>query len=1216
MTASRRIVWLFWGCFLLSASAVVAQEAAWFGRFSHLPPHSDHSKLAQHQGIELPELEVVPVADGWQLVRVSLPLLAGSLADGVGLEAIPLTVATGEVIPVDVRIVSWHPGWPRSARRVLVSFPWLFADRSPVRFGFRPVLAAESEEVPHTENGTLQTLDRDRFWQMGPLQLRLGSDGIEMQWEPGQIWRAELLAPDLTFDDDPHTAAIRLEVIEHSRHQLWLRLLTHDPEWPRIVELRANSLGQIVLIGHLQRSAGGDDYAPPLGWRVSSPQRLPELATYPLADCSEPLELSVGAGWARFPRAHLQRTGEVRVTAEALIYWSCRPEDRVPMQSCAWRQASLVLGSDRLPDFNPLHEVDHRYRIESRFFDPLYGSGVEADLSAWPQLEQLRAAHRDFVEAASARGFDLGNVTYAQLSGEAGITGMNRLNHCRPIFDDAYRSARSQLRNTALLWCDNTHDLTIWWGEDAFLGGLRYPNARYAGEAAPPDDDRFMWRANSGRHTFCTKGYVSFLYAWEETGDPRMATALRHQVAYAQQHVRADRGEARNIGDVDDFMRLHRMTGQPHLLQAAMRLWNQLADRIGTDGLFSQSGDPIEGQRPFIDRDQDAGPLPYAKPYILGYSLTGSPALLEWLPDDERLVRMLQGVTDFMVSVIDPAGGWRYPAPESSQLVLGQAMEHAGQLVYARQALVWAGKPADHLLDAIELVLQARLAGFIRTGAVLSGVDGWERSTGLIEAQDSLTDRYAFPDDRSPDRDYDLGRIGLDAGPPDALVYLPEVLGHYLSYRPAERLLNTTPQLSRLLSRLPEPAAGQVASLEQQPVRYGVVDGLPSFNAERLADMAFPGRWSASPPGTAYTGHASDRLRDHYQVGSTAAAHAGLRELTHEAAGLADSFRRWRSDGRQALVDSLGPPPPRASFEPVIVGTEDRGGYLAHRVSLNLNRWQRVLGYLLIPKGDGPFPAALALHDHGAHFSIGKEKVVRPFDEEPGRLEDAQRWVDASYGGVWIGDALAERGWVVFATDALFWGDRGSRGGSKFEEQQILAANLLQLGMSWAGIMLWDDLRSAEFLQSRPEVDPERIAAIGLSVGAYRTWNLAAATDIIRAGAAVCWLGDTPGLAAPGNNQTRGHSAFSMLQPLIRNHLDYPDVASLAAPKAMLFYNGSEDPLFPVDAVERAYRQLRRVWTDQSASNRLETRLWPVPHRFEVDMQVAAFEFLERQLAK
>jgi dienelactone hydrolase len=1202
-------------CCLALASTSFGQQAEWLERFSYQPPASGHSRLAEHRGIELPELEVEPAATGWQMVRVSLPLLAGSLPEGVGLQAIPLSSAVGESLPVDVRIVSWHPGWPRYARRALISFPWCFSDRSPVRFGLRPAVRAEAELVSPAENFGMQTLDPEQLWQMGPLQVRLGLGGIELQWKPGQVWRAELLAPEATLDQQ-HVSTSRLEVIEHSQHHLWLRLLSYDSEWPRIVELRANSLGQIVLIGQLQRNAAGDDYAPQLGWRIWSPQPPSELAAYPLSDRREALEIAVGDVWARFPRAHWQRTGEVRIDPQGLLHWSCRAEDRVPMQSQAWRQVSLVLGPERLPDFNAMHEVDHRYRIEPRFYDSLYGCGLEVDLSAWPQLEQLRKAHRDFVASASARGLDMGNVTAAQLSGEAAVNGMNRLNHCRPIFDDAYRSGRSELRSTALLWCENTHDLTIWWGEDAFMGGLRYPNAQYAGEADPPEDDRFMWRANSGRHTFCTKGYASFLYAWEETGDPRMATALRHQVAYAQQHVRADGGEARNIGDVDDFVRLYRMTGQPQLLEDAVRLWRQLADRLGPDGLFSQSGDPISGQRPFIDRDQDAGQVPYAKAYILGYALTGCPALLEWLPADEQLLRMLRGVADFMAAAIDPAGGWRYPAPESSQLLLGQAMEHAAQLVCARQALIRAGKPADHLLDAIELVLQARLNGWLRSGAVLSGVAGWERSTGLIGAADSLTDRYALPQDRPRDQDYDLGSIGLDAGPPDALVYLPEVLAHYLMHRPAERLLNRTPQLERLLNRLPEPSAAPVPAPAPQPVRYAIVDGLPTFNSERLAEMVFPGRWSSQGHETDAGGRVSDRQIARYLVGSPAAAQAGLRELTHESADLTASFRRWRVDGRQALIDSLGQPPPRVAFEPTILGSEDRGSYTAHRVSFNLSRWQRVLGYLLVPKGDGPFPAALALHDHGAHFSIGKEKVIRPFDEQPERLEDARKWVETYYGGVWIGDALAERGWVVFATDALLWGDRGSRGGSKFEDQQMLAANLLQIGMSWAGIMLWDDLRSAEFLQSRAEVDPERIAAIGLSVGAYRTWNLAAASDIIRAGAAICWMGDTLGLATPGNNQTRGQSAFSMLQPLIRNRLDYADVASLSAPKPMLFYNGSHDPLFPVDAVERAYRELRRVWSDQSAAHRLETKLWPVPHRFELEMQAAAFEFLERQLAE
>jgi hypothetical protein len=133
-------------------------------------------------------------------------------------------------------------------------------------------------------------------------------------------------------------------------------------------------------------------------------------------------------------------------------------------------------------------------------------------------------------------------------------------------------------------------------------------------------------------------------------------------------------------------------------------------------------------------------------------------------------------------------------------------------------------------------------------------------------------------------------------------------------------------------------------------------------------------------------------------------------------------------------------------------------------------------------------------------------------------------------------------------------------------------------------------------------------------MGSNRAWHLAAATDIIRAGAAICWLGDTATLMGEGNNQTKGYSAFSMLHPGLRNLLDYPDVASIACPKPMLFYNGEKDGLFPIPGVQAAYEKLHRVWRDQGVEERLETRLWPVPHEFNQDMQQAAFDWLDRWL--
>jgi dienelactone hydrolase len=173
---------------------------------------------------------------------------------------------------------------------------------------------------------------------------------------------------------------------------------------------------------------------------------------------------------------------------------------------------------------------------------------------------------------------------------------------------------------------------------------------------------------------------------------------------------------------------------------------------------------------------------------------------------------------------------------------------------------------------------------------------------------------------------------------------------------------------------------------------------------------------------------------------------------------------------------------------------------------------------------------------------------------------------------------------------------------------------MLQLGMSWAGTIVWDDIRSVEFLAGLPEVDTERIGAVGLSMGSNRAWHLAAATDRIAAAAAICWLGTTESLMSPGNNQTKGQSAFSMTHPGLRNYLDYADVASIACPKPMLFYNGEKDDLFPLDGVRVAYAKMRNVWESQGAGDKLVTKIWPVPHVFNEAMQREAFNWLDTYL--
>ena len=304
--------------------------------------------------------------------------------------------------------------------------------------------------------------------------------------------------------------------------------------------------------------------------------------------------------------------------------------------------------------------------------------------------------------------------------------------------------------------------------------------------------------------------------------------------------------------------------------------------------------------------------------------------------------------------------------------------------------------------------------------------------------------------------------------------------------------------------------------------------------------------------------------------------------------------------------------PPSGPFRPTDVGTREYETYSSQKIDFNITKDSRVPAYLLVPHGDGPFPAVLLLHDHGAEFRIGKEKVVEPWAASTDRRELARAWVEEYYGGRFLGDELARRGYVCLAVDALNWSDRGGAG---FAGQQALASNLMHLGMSLAGLIAHEDLRAAEFLASQPQVDKARIAAMGLSMGAYRTWQVAALSDHISAGVAVCWMATVKGLMQPGNNQTKGQSAYTMLHPGLLAQLDYPDVASIVCPQPMLFYNGLQDKLFPVPSVEKAYEKMRRVWRSQKAENQLETKLWDVGHQFNREMQAEAFKWLDQHLA-
>lgn len=327
-------------------------------------------------------------------------------------------------------------------------------------------------------------------------------------------------------------------------------------------------------------------------------------------------------------------------------------------------------------------------------------------------------------------------------------------------------------------------------------------------------------------------------------------------------------------------------------------------------------------------------------------------------------------------------------------------------------------------------------------------------------------------------------------------------------------------------------------------------------------------------------------------------------------------FGEWKKAARAKVIECMMAPPVRAeAWDMKTVAEERRDGYTARRIEYNVNAYSRISAYVLIPDGEGPFPAVNLLHDHGGHLYIGKEKMIRPFDVDTAVVNDADRWAAKIYGGQYVGDYLARNGYLVFSADAPMWGERGREEGVDRSKYDIICGNMMMLGRDLSAFMTYDDIASTDFMATLPEVDSTRIACMGCSMGAYRAWMLAALSDRIAAGISVCWM-TTTDVQMSVKDRKREHGGFANCIPALRQYLDYPHIASLACPAPMLFINGSQDHLFPVDGTRSAFTTMRGVWKSQGADDRLATEIWQIPHSCGPDVQARSLRFLDKYLKK
>lgn len=313
-----------------------------------------------------------------------------------------------------------------------------------------------------------------------------------------------------------------------------------------------------------------------------------------------------------------------------------------------------------------------------------------------------------------------------------------------------------------------------------------------------------------------------------------------------------------------------------------------------------------------------------------------------------------------------------------------------------------------------------------------------------------------------------------------------------------------------------------------------------------------------------------------------------------------------------------------AAPEFTILELEQREGYTCHLIEYPVGE-DTVSAYLLEPDSKGRHPAVVLLHDHGARFDIGKEKLVKPIKTVPEHIRaSSAQWVDANFDGQWLGDRFAQEGYVVIAPDAYYWGGRSSPDCQRwsravygsdsadvkvlktrvYEGQRAVYDSLSAKGIIWADKTLKEDEAAADILAGLKSVDPARIGACGWSMGAHRTWLLTAFSPKIKAGSAISWM-------TMKRLQKYNASEYSMLIPVLRDSLDFPDIAFFLEPKPFYFLSGTEDHLFPAWAVDSCYTRMHNLYKDSDA---LKTEFFPGGHHCGEDVQKRVLDWFRDAL--
>ncbi|MFG0267968.1 MAG: alpha/beta hydrolase [Rhodopirellula sp. JB055] len=317
-------------------------------------------------------------------------------------------------------------------------------------------------------------------------------------------------------------------------------------------------------------------------------------------------------------------------------------------------------------------------------------------------------------------------------------------------------------------------------------------------------------------------------------------------------------------------------------------------------------------------------------------------------------------------------------------------------------------------------------------------------------------------------------------------------------------------------------------------------------------------------------------------------------QLSQQSLADIETLEDWTSRRemyRQQLLDMLGlnPMPARSELHTTITGEVRKDDVIVEKLHFQSLPGLYVTANLYRPaEVEEPLPAVLYVCAHGRVVENGISYGNK---------------VHYQHHGAWF----ARNGYVCLVIDTIQLGEIEGIHHGTYREKMWWWNNR---GYTPAGVEAWNSMRAVDLLQSRPEVDPERIGVTGRSGGGAYSWWLAAIDERFQAAVPVAGITTLENHVVDGC--VSGHCDCMYMVNTYR--WDFPMVAALVAPRPLLISNTDRDSIFPLDGVVDLHAKVRKIYELYGAEKNLGLQITSGPHQDTQELRIHAFRWLNRHL--